>query len=762
MVVVRALLAHVPLDDDGRDVVAVIAAAICPALPTGLHQEAGCLPRPLEPQLLGREVESLVVLDELPDAVRRDDGVVLVGGLQQDLLVLGLLQDARARGVAEGTGHGEAGEGGASDVDAVAALVHLADLGARGLEARALLGDLGLVVLGAVDQAGVVSVPRCDHGSCVADVRHVDPRPIEDEHGARGPGGLHVHVVLLAQTQQILLRLEECFSQGRLPILPKLLALHQIMREGLDQAEGDQVTKGPVAIGHTIDLHGSDVQDEVVVLIWRRIRCGLLPLLAQHRYVSGSLQPRRRFPSVDVLYTLGRWSGLRRDDNRLVQRELFAQPQAAESLDESLRDGELGAHVDEGGVLEVLGDLVLQADSPLVGCRLALSTRLDEDRPVALAPHDLLLHLRRTVEHLRAPGEARGPARVVDGGPALALLARPRGGIDGLLVVLVLADVALQEVAQWTEDAIEGVAGDVQARDRTHGVDTGLAWLSQQKCDFTKVVSLIVLLDLDLALVSFDACDGLPLADDKHVVVLVALLENGLVLLEVLLEQNLRQGGQLLCVQLGEDVAPLQEGHVLPEALLRSFHDEHPEGHSLQAPDLGLRRRGDRGRPRRVVEQGQLPEGEARARLEDLHPALRGPFLEDVEVAALHDVEIVPDISLRDDVLAPGDGLQEHGVDDLFEGLRGHVPEHHLQLRVLRGPHDVAELLPLPGRLLVHRRRPAGAAALPSLRANAAAAHGRLPHDVDLLHFVTFAPRVVVSVRACGFRWRHWRRRLLD
>merc|ERR1712187_671010 len=142
----------VPLDQHPGNVVTIVPTDVGPALPRSLDQERKRLRRALQSKLLGRQAKHLFALHELPDAIRGDNGIPLVGRLHQELVILGLPQDAVASGVAECPRHGEPWKVRAREVDAVVAGVDLADFTASSLQASLLFGEVGLVVLGAEDQ----------------------------------------------------------------------------------------------------------------------------------------------------------------------------------------------------------------------------------------------------------------------------------------------------------------------------------------------------------------------------------------------------------------------------------------------------------------------------------------------------------------------------------------------------------------------------------------------------------------------------------
>mmetsp|Transcript_127860 Transcript_127860/g.368220 ORF Transcript_127860/g.368220 Transcript_127860/m.368220 type:complete len:209 (-) Transcript_127860:2-628(-) len=82
-------------------------------------------------------------------------------------------------------------------------------------------------------------------------------------------------------------------------------------------------------------------------------------------------------------------------------------------------------------------------------------------------------------------------------------------------------------------------------------------------------------------------------------------------------------------------------------------------------------------------------------------------------------------------MFASSDLLQEHRVDNLFKCVVLDRAEHHLQLAVMRGPYDLAQLPSLLGGLRVGRRLPCGGV-LSDLCADAGAtargtAHGHCP-----------------------------------
>mmetsp|Transcript_112623 Transcript_112623/g.319367 ORF Transcript_112623/g.319367 Transcript_112623/m.319367 type:complete len:223 (+) Transcript_112623:234-902(+) len=194
-----ALILRVPLHQYARDVVAVVTADVGPPLPAGALEEVNGLPGTLEAQLLGRELHRILVIDELPDPVRGQDHVDLIGRLDEQLLILGLPEHAVARHVPEGSGHGETREVGSRQIDAPIVLLQLAHLASSGLEPGLLLGQVRLVVPRAVDQARVVPVVRSHHNTSISNVCTVEARAVKNNNGPGRTRRVNKNVVLLGE-----------------------------------------------------------------------------------------------------------------------------------------------------------------------------------------------------------------------------------------------------------------------------------------------------------------------------------------------------------------------------------------------------------------------------------------------------------------------------------------------------------------------------------------------------------------------------------
>mmetsp|Transcript_199 Transcript_199/g.840 ORF Transcript_199/g.840 Transcript_199/m.840 type:complete len:634 (+) Transcript_199:34-1935(+) len=560
------LVVRVPLNKDGRDVVAIVAATMLPSLAAGTHQKVDGLLRPLEAELLCCQVADLLPLQELPDAVRGDNGIPLIRRLHQELVVLRLPQHPVARGVAECSRHRQAWEIGTRQIDAVAARVDLTDLAAAGLQPRLLLRQFRLVVLGAEDHPRVSPVPGAEHDTRIADKGDVHRLLLHDHDRARSARGLDVDVVQLAELAEVLLRVQEGILKRLLPVLAIVLAFRNEVGQGLHQAEGHEVPERPMPIRDAV--HGDTVllDHEEVVLVRSGVGSRLLPLLADDTDIRARLDLRRAVAPVELfvavahLHRLG--VGASVDD--LIHGELLAKNQTTVHHHLGAWDLELRCRRDQGRNLEVLCHFVGK------GLRLGvvllyLGVRLDVLQvlggPLALADPHLLLLLGGTFMFVVFV--------VVVLRELLQSLAFLRGrACDGVLVLLVLADVPLQEARERAEHPNEGGPGDVQASARADRVDSRLARLATEQRDLAEVVADGVRLDLDLALVALDAGDGLAGQQDEHLVVPLALLDNSLVVFELLLFEDLCQGPALVIVEHLEDVDAVQELDALLELRL--------------------------------------------------------------------------------------------------------------------------------------------------------------------------------------------------
>mmetsp|Transcript_174452 Transcript_174452/g.559220 ORF Transcript_174452/g.559220 Transcript_174452/m.559220 type:complete len:200 (-) Transcript_174452:1296-1895(-) len=153
----------------------------------------------------------------------------------------------------------------------------------------------------------------------------------------------------------------------------------------LHKAERHEVTKWTMAVGDAIDLDRALVQDEIIVLIRRWVRGGLLALLAENRDVRGAREPRRALPPVDVLDALGGRRHLALGQHPLVMLKLLAEPQATEDLQRAIPDQELLIHVDQGRILEVLLNLLFEAGRfVILAAPLAIILALRVQGPIAL------------------------------------------------------------------------------------------------------------------------------------------------------------------------------------------------------------------------------------------------------------------------------------------------------------------------------------------------------------------------------------------
>ena len=81
----------------------------------------------------------------------------------------------------------------------------------------------------------------------------------------------------------------------------------------------------------------------------------------------------------------------------------------------------------------------------------------------------------------------------------------------------------------------------------------------KQTADPYAVYQDAVLLHLDLTLLAGDASDCLATSKDEHLVVLLALLHDGLIIIKLFFFQHLCQRTDLILGQSGEDVATIQE-----------------------------------------------------------------------------------------------------------------------------------------------------------------------------------------------------------
>mmetsp|Transcript_128326 Transcript_128326/g.411252 ORF Transcript_128326/g.411252 Transcript_128326/m.411252 type:complete len:227 (-) Transcript_128326:1535-2215(-) len=216
-----------------------------------------------------------------------------------------------------------------------------------------------------MDQARVVSVPRGDHGAGVANVRDMDSWPFEDEHRARCARGLYVDVLLPADFDQFPLRRQKGLLHRSRPILAEIRARCQKVGQGLDESERHQVPEGAVSVADAVDLKGSHVHDEIIVLIGRGVGI-LAAFLAQHRRVSRALQPAGSTPCVSVLppqlFALRRrgWH-LRPREGHFVVCELLPEPPAAEHLKRRVLDEEPIVRPGQYRILEVLRDAIGEA-----------------------------------------------------------------------------------------------------------------------------------------------------------------------------------------------------------------------------------------------------------------------------------------------------------------------------------------------------------------------------------------------------------------
>ena len=94
-------------------------------------------------------------------------------------------------------------------------------------------------------------------------------------------------------------------------------------------------------------------------------------------------------------------------------------------------------------------------------------------------------------------------------------------------------------------------------------------------------------------------------------------------------------------------------------------HHDPAEGEAVDAPDDGVRGRGDRCRAGLAVEQRQLAKAATGADLGDLLVADV-----DLKAARVDDVKVVTLVALLDDVVARAHGHFPHRVHNLCKGLR--------------------------------------------------------------------------------------------
>mmetsp|Transcript_88701 Transcript_88701/g.255781 ORF Transcript_88701/g.255781 Transcript_88701/m.255781 type:complete len:331 (+) Transcript_88701:841-1833(+) len=324
-----------------------------------------------------------------------------------------------------------------------------------------------------------------------------------------------------------------------------------------------------VSVEHAVELNGADREAEVVVLVRRRVRGRFLPLLAQHGDLGDALEGcDRGRPGERLVQALLHRGHRSPREHCLVDHELLPQPQAAVDLQLAVphREGLVRSH--QSRVPEVLRDLFLQARGRVV--LLHVSEHFARSSSIELARHhavafpraSLLHHDLPALEHLHAfVATIRGLElrlrRVVRLPPLPAQGPRLASAFgDRLLVLLVLADVPGEELAQWPEHSVERVTRDVHASGRPDSVDAGLPRLARDQRDLAKVLADGVLHHLHLALVAHDASDCASPPKDVHHAVFIALLEDGFVLLEFLLPHDLSERCDLFAVELSEDIAP--------------------------------------------------------------------------------------------------------------------------------------------------------------------------------------------------------------
>mmetsp|Transcript_24078 Transcript_24078/g.52436 ORF Transcript_24078/g.52436 Transcript_24078/m.52436 type:complete len:276 (+) Transcript_24078:1478-2305(+) len=264
------------------------------------------------------------------------------------------------------------------------------------------------------------------------------------------------------------------------------------------------------------------------------------------------------------------------------------------------------------------------------------------------------------------------------------------GGLfHGILVFGILIHVTFQEALQGSQDSFEGGPRDVEANSFAHRIDAGFSGLSTEQCNLSKIFAFTVLLHLDLTLLAGDASDCLATSKDEHLVVLLALLHDGLIIIKLLFFQHLCQRTDLILGQSGEDVATIQELAGLLELRLTAAHHEVSEGRPVQAPHLRVVVRRDGGAARTGVEQGHLAKSEAGAALENLLWWIITLLHEDVKVALLHNVEVVALITLLDHILPLGNLLDEHGIQNLLKSILGDGAKEHVNLGIPGGFDNV-------------------------------------------------------------------------
>mmetsp|Transcript_5144 Transcript_5144/g.17494 ORF Transcript_5144/g.17494 Transcript_5144/m.17494 type:complete len:264 (-) Transcript_5144:194-985(-) len=159
--------------------------------------------------------------------------------------------------------------------------------------------------------------------------------------------------------------------------------------------------------------------------------------------------------------------------------------------------------------------------------------------------------------------------------------------------------------------------------------------------------------------------------DDEEVVALLALRDDLVALGERHRLERVRDLLERRRVQALHEGHLLQKGEApLGRALLRADH-EAVERLDVDGPEHAGRRRADRRRALRAVQQRQLPEGVARGVLADLlrpHEDLRRAREEHVERVAL--------VALLDDDVARRPLVLLHAVDDLQDVRRRQGAKH--------------------------------------------------------------------------------------
>ena len=150
-------------------------------------------------------------------------------------------------------------------------------------------------------------------------------------------------------------------------------------------------------------------------------------------------------------------------------------------------------------------------------------------------------------------------------------------------------------------------------------------------------------------------------------VVVVALREHDLAVVEVLGLERVGQLAALAVAHVGQDFDLLEHGLVLFFLLAPRVDHHVPERAAVHRPHGGLRVAAlDGGRARRVVHEGQLAEPAAGHVVHDGLPVVDAVHVA-VELAAVHDVEVVRvGVPLLDDDLAGGHFFLEHGVENLL------------------------------------------------------------------------------------------------